>query len=41
MKEEVVELNVKDICYFPKHTFMINNDLNYEELKIVLSIVLD
>ena len=33
MKEEVVELNVKDICDFPKHPFKINNDLNYEELK--------
>ena len=33
MKEEVVELNVKDICDFPKHLFKINNDLNYEELK--------
>lgn len=33
MKEEVVELNVKDISDFPKHPFKINNDLNYEELK--------
>ena len=33
MKEEVVELNVKDICDLPKHPFKINNDLNYEELK--------
>lgn len=33
MKEEIVELNVKDICDFPKHPFKINNDLNYEELK--------
>ena len=33
MKEEVVELNVKDICDFPKHPFKINDDLNYEELK--------
>lgn len=33
MKEEVIELNVKDIVDFPKHPFKINNDLNYEELK--------
>ncbi|MBR1386034.1 MAG: ParB/RepB/Spo0J family partition protein [Bacilli bacterium] len=33
MKEEIVELNVKDISDFPKHPFKINNDLNYEELK--------
>ena len=33
MKEEGVELNVKDISDFPKHPFKINNDLNYEELK--------
>lgn len=33
MKEQVVELSVKDIIDFPKHPFKINNDLNYEELK--------
>ena len=33
MKEEIVELNVKDIYDFPKHPFKINNDLNYEELR--------
>ena len=33
MKEEVVELNVKDILDFPKHPFKIQNDLNYDELK--------
>ena len=33
MSDKIVELNVKDICDFPKHPFKINNDLNYEELK--------
>ena len=33
MKEQVVDLSVKDIIDFPKHPFKINNDLNYEELK--------
>ena len=33
MKEQIVELNVKDIYDFPKHPFKINNDLNYEELR--------
>ena len=33
MKEEVIELNVKDIKEFPNHPFKINNDLNYEELR--------
>lgn len=33
MKEQVVDLSVKDIFDFPKHPFKINNDLNYEELK--------
>lgn len=30
MKEEVVELNVKDISDFLKYPFKINNDLNDE-----------
>ena len=33
MKEEVIELNVKDIKEFSNHPFKINNDLNYEELR--------
>lgn len=33
MKEQVIELNVKDISDFPNHPFKINNDLNYEELR--------
>ena len=33
MKEEVIELNVKDIKEFPNHPFKINDDLNYEELR--------
>lgn len=33
MKEEVIELDVKDIKDFLNHPFKINNDLNYEELK--------
>ncbi len=33
MKEEVIEIDVKDIKNFPNHPFKINNDLNYEELR--------
>ena len=33
MKEEVVELDIKDIRDFPKHPFKIVDDLNYEELR--------
>ena len=33
MKEEVIEIDVKDIKNFPNHPFKITNDLNYEELK--------
>ena len=30
MKEEVIEIDVKDISDFKKYPFKINNDLNYE-----------
>ena len=33
MKEEIKEIDIKDIEDFPNHPFKINNDLNYEELK--------
>ena len=33
MKEEGIEIDVKDISDFKNHPFKINNDLNYEELK--------
>ena len=33
MKEEVIEIDVKDIKKFPNHPFKITNDLNYEELR--------
>ena len=33
MKEEVIEIDVKDIKNFPNHPFKITNDLNYEELR--------
>ena len=33
MKEEVIEIDIKDISDFKNHPFKINNDLNYEELK--------
>lgn len=33
MKDEILELSIKDIKDFPNHPFKINNDLNYEELK--------
>ena len=33
MKEEIKEIDIKDIDDFPNHPFKINNDLNYEELK--------
>ena len=33
MKEEVIEIDVKDIKDFPNHPFKITNDLNYEELR--------
>lgn len=31
MKEEVIEIDVKDISDFKNHPFKINNDLNYED----------
>ena len=30
MKEEVIEIDIKDISDFKNHPFKINNDLNYE-----------
>ena len=33
MKEEVIEIDVKDIKNFPNHPFKITNNLNYEELR--------
>ncbi len=33
MKEEVIEIDVKNIKNFPNHPFKITNDLNYEELR--------
>lgn len=33
MKEEIIELNIKDIIDFPNHPFKIIDDSNYEELR--------
>lgn len=33
MKEDIIELNIKDIIDFPNHPFKIIDDSNYEELR--------
>lgn len=33
MKEEIIELNIKDIIDFPNHPFKIIDDSNFEELR--------